>query len=73
VTPPEPPPPRAGDGPLRPGCCPLGARNLEWFPASPPAGAWHPASFRWDAAIDVPVSEPVTACPFCGAALPARP
>ena len=52
-----------------PECCGLAARNLEWFPASPPAGAWHASSFRWDARRDVPPSEALTVCPFCGAAL----
>jgi hypothetical protein len=55
--------------PEGPGCCELGDANLAWFPASPPAGAWHPASFRWDPRVDVPVSEPLDACPFCGRAL----
>lgn len=49
-----------------PSCCPLGAANLEWFPASPPAGAWHASSFRWDARRDAPPLEPLAACPFCG-------
>jgi len=51
---------------IRAECCPLGARNLEWFSASPPAGAWHPASFRWDARVDAPLSIPLEVCPFCG-------
>jgi len=52
-----------------PGCCDLGDANLAWFPASPPAGAWHPSSFRWNPRVDVPISDPLAACPFCGRAL----
>jgi hypothetical protein len=54
---------------LVPGCCALGARNLEWFPRSRRRGAWHASSCRWDSQTDVPTSKPLAACPFCGSAL----
>lgn len=50
---------------VRPDCCALGARNLQWFAASPPDGAWHPSSFRFGPE-DAPTSVPLSACPFCG-------
>ena len=53
-----------------PSCCPLAGANLEWFPASPPAGAWHASSFHWDARRDAPSSALLEACPFCGQPLP---
>ncbi len=53
-----------------PGCCELGDANLEWFPRSRPAGAWHASSFVWDARRDAPTTARVEVCPFCGARLP---
>ena len=53
-----------------PGCCPLAERNLDWFPHSPPAGAWHAGTFRYDPERDAPPTPRLERCPFCGRELP---